>query len=84
MTGQVTYCLQTQPKATSADIDQGNYVQFSGLSGASFSLDLAAINAGNLDRNKVAGFQIVETIPEPGSAMLVLLGLSLGVFGRRR
>ena len=47
-------------QGNSTDIDQGNFVKFSGLTEASFVLDLGAVNAGNLDRNKVSGFQIVE------------------------
>ncbi len=56
------------------DIDQGNYVVFTGLSGSSFTLNLEAVFAGDSanPRNKVAGFQIVE-VPEP--ATLALLGL---------
>ncbi|MEN8694025.1 MAG: fibronectin type III domain-containing protein [Akkermansiaceae bacterium] len=49
-------------QGNSTDIDQGNYVKFSNLTEASFVLDLGAINAGNLDRNKVSGFQIVERL----------------------
>jgi hypothetical protein len=54
---------------TATDIDQGNYVKFSNLTGTSFTLGMAAINAGNLDRTKPVGFQIVA-VPEPSAAAL--------------
>jgi hypothetical protein len=38
---------------------------------------------GNLPRNKVAGFQIVM-VPEPGTAVLLVLGAVVGLAVRRR
>jgi hypothetical protein len=49
-------------QGSNTDIDQGNYVKFTALSGDSFTLALGAVNAGTLDRNKVAGFQIVQRL----------------------
>lgn len=57
-----------------AQIDQGNYVKFSGLTGSSFTLDMGALSDDSAPRNKVAGIQIVA-IPEPST-----LGL-IGAFG---
>jgi hypothetical protein len=72
-------------QGTGADIDQGNYVLFTGLSDASFTLNMVAVNAGDtINRNKVAGIQIVETIPEPSSALLAVIGVGLGSLRRRR
>ena len=61
---------------TATDIELGNYVKFSNLTGTSFTLGMAAINAGNLDRAKPVGFQIVA-VPEPSVAALTggLVGL---------
>jgi hypothetical protein len=79
------YVLSTDiTLGSGSDIDQGNYVVFSGLSGDSFTLFLSAVNAGNLDRNKVPGFQIVAAVPEPSSFALVGLGLFGLIASRRR
>lgn len=60
-TGYVLSVDTTQ--GISSDIDQGNYIYFSNISGASFDLVMNAVNAGDLDRNKPAGFQIVAVCP---------------------
>lgn len=67
-----------------ADIDQGNYVKFSGLTGSGFTLTVDALGLeGNLPRNKMGGFQIVGVVPEPSTFALAGLGL-LGLIAARR
>jgi hypothetical protein len=78
------YVLSTDTTlGAGSDIDQGNYVLFSGLTGSSFTLDMDAINAGSLDRNKVAGIQIVA-VPEPGTFALAGFGAVCGLLAWRR
>lgn len=58
-TGYVQSTDTTQGAGT--DIEQGNFVRFSGLSGSSFSLVLRDVFCGDTtQRHKVYGFQIVE------------------------
>jgi hypothetical protein len=65
-----------------SDVDQGNYVKFSGLTGSSFTLDMGALSDDSAPRSKVAGIQIVA-IPEP--ATIGLVGLTgIGLFLARR
>ena len=76
----------TSPGTISVDdsIDSGNYVKFSGLTGSSFSLVAAAVDTSDgANRNKIAGFQIVQ-VPEPSSMALVMLGFGGLLLKRRR
>lgn len=50
----------------------------SGLSGATFTLSMAAINAGNQDRTTPVGIQIVEVVTEPTAAALMGIGILAG------
>jgi hypothetical protein len=44
-----------------SDIEQGNYVKFENLTRATLQASFTAVSAGDdVQRNKVAGFQIVE------------------------
>ncbi|WP_009960424.1 PEP-CTERM sorting domain-containing protein [Verrucomicrobium spinosum] len=69
---------------TDSSVDQGNYVRFSNLTGSSQILSLfAADGSTGVERNKVAGFQIVAT-PEPSRAVLLMLGGVLLLTHRHR
>ncbi len=67
----------------------GNYVLWQGLSGAILNIegqgfgDADGGSGGNTRRAPIQGIQIVETIPEPGSTLLLLIG-SFAALGRRR
>jgi hypothetical protein len=66
-------------------IEGTNYVHFTGLSGASFTLNAtpaSGADGGLTPRAPVNGMQIVQ-VPEPGSAFLLALG-GLGLIGQRR
>jgi hypothetical protein len=77
------YVLSNDTTNTGGSITQGNYVVFTGLSGSSLTASFNGVNAGDTTlRNKVVGFQIVQT-PEPASAGLVGLA-GLGLLARRR
>ena len=64
--------------------DEGNYLLFSGVSGSSFTLTaVGGANSDGTPRAPINGFQIVQAIPEPSSAGVLLLGL-VGLVVRRR
>jgi hypothetical protein len=60
-----------------------NIVQLSGFSGSEFTMTGNAGAVGSA-RARPNGIQIVANIPEPSSALLVLLGSVGLVFSRRR
>lgn len=77
------YVLSSDTTNGGGSTAQGNYVVFSGLSGGTLTASFAGVAAGDtINRNKVAGFQIVQT-PEPASVGLVALS-GLGLLARRR
>jgi hypothetical protein len=52
---------QDDSEGQGIDIQQGNFVKFENLTGANFTATFTAIFAGDkVQRNKVAGFQVVE------------------------
>lgn len=65
--------------ATAANI--GNYIKFDDVVGSTLTLT-ASTNAANF-HSPVDGIQIVEQIPEPGSAAAIAMGV-VSVFGWRR
>ena len=79
------YVLSTDTSfGVGTDIDQGNYVKFSNVSGESFQMAWTAVNAGDgTQRAKVAGFQVVQ-IPEPGTMGLIVAFGGALLFVRRR
>lgn len=81
------YVLSTDTTITNGSdtsVDQANYVRFSNLTGSSQILSLfAADGSTGTERNKVAGFQIVQT-PEPGRAFLLVAGVIALAFRRQR
>lgn len=82
--GYVLSTDTTITDGTDSSVDQGNYVRFSNLTGSSQILSLfAADGSTGVERNKVAGFQIVAT-PEPSRAMLLILGSVLMLTRRHR
>jgi len=66
--------------ATQGTAGTGNYILFSGLTNASFTL--TGVHSTDSARSGINGFQIVA-IPEPGSMLLMGLGISVIVFFRR-
>lgn len=62
----------------------GNYISYTGLSGASQSFTLAALNMGDATNHRLGfyGFQIVE-VPEPAAAALAIGGLLFCLRPRR-
>jgi hypothetical protein len=66
------------------DIDQGNYVKFSNVTGSAFQMAWTAVNAGDsIQRAKVAGFQVVQ-VPEPTALALAGVGIAGLLISRRR
>ncbi len=64
--------------------NEGNYIKFSGLSGASFNLSMLGAASGDATKRAVInGMQIVQ-IPEPSSTALLGLGGLALVLRRRR
>ena len=77
------YVVSNDTTNGGANITQGNYVVFNGLSGSTLTASFAGVAAGDtINRNKVVGFQIVQT-PEP-SALGVLAVGAAGLLRRRR
>ena len=75
--------VQQMATADGDDSQQGNYVFFSNLTESDLNLILTPAGAeGSADRGAITGIQIVE-VPEPSSAILVLLA-GLAGFARRR
>ena len=70
----------TQTTDTGSGYPDANYAIFSGLTAASFTITRTFATTGN--GTGVHGLQVVQ-VPEPASAVLLLLGLPL-VIGRRR
>lgn len=62
----------------------GNYMVFSGLSGANFDITDISGHGSNLDKAAVGGIQIVEIVPEPSSAALLGLGGFSLILRRRK
>ena len=79
--------IYTQATSTNsaAPTAASDYVVFSNLSGASQTVTINAVS-GPFAETAVGGFQIVQTIPEPGTGALVSLGLAAipGVLRLRR
>lgn len=66
------------------DINQGNYVRFSNVTGSAFQMAWTAVNAGDsVQRAKVAGFQVVQ-VPEPTALALAGVGIAGLLISRRR
>ncbi len=71
--------------AAVATVPAGNYMIFSGLNSAAFTLNVqASVSQGGTNRASINGMQIVA-IPEPSTVVLAALGaLGLGLAVRRR
>jgi len=68
------------PNRTPALTSGIDYVTFSGLSGATQTVDFANV-AGGIG---VGGFQVVEAIPEPSGALLAIIAAGFAGLRRRR
>jgi hypothetical protein len=67
--------------APPSGIPTANYVEFTGLSGGSFTLTFGAENSdGSLAHGAENGFQIVEVVPEPSTWVMLSAGLGLLVW----
>lgn len=71
------------------DIPQGNYVKFSAVSGASFTLNVSnpSVNGSGFNYAAISGLQIVAAgapVPEPATVALWLGGVMLSVAVWRR
>ncbi len=62
------------------DPDSGNYVMFSGVTGNTFSVDVAR-GSNNVG---VHGIQVIGTVPEPATYSLLALGVLTAFLRRRR
>ena len=78
-----TYATGSFPYQDSPTFPSGNYVRFNGLTATNFSFEatpLAFINEAGIN-----GFQLVgNTIPEPSTGLLALLGMTALVLRRKR
>jgi PKD repeat protein len=75
----------TQASAISGPGGSGNYVKYSNLSGSSQTFTLAAKDMGDAasQRLNLAGFQIVEIVPEPATTGLLGFGALVALVIRR-
>lgn len=82
-----TSFIYTQATSTNsaAPTTSSDYFVFSNLSGANQTVTINAVS-GPFSETEIGGFQIVQTIPEPGTGALVGLGLAAipGVLRFRR
>ncbi len=61
----------------------GNYVRFEGLTAVSFTLEAKAHDVDTFEQTAISGIQLASVeIPEPSTALLLLLGAT-AVLGRR-
>lgn len=64
---------------------EGNYIRVSGLNPSSGSLHiLAEALTGGPQRGAIQGFQLIQVVPEPGTIMLLAIGLTMAPAARRR
>jgi hypothetical protein len=81
-----TEITSTDPTNPTATGNAGGYVEFTGLTGLDQTLDLLVNPASTNGGGGVSGFQIIDTsaVPEPSSIALLLAGLGMFGFLRRR
>jgi PEP-CTERM motif len=70
-----------QATATSSTSVQADYAEFTNLTGSGFTIDLT--NTSGNDNTGIAGFQIVQVVPEPASLACLSIGCA-GLLLRRR